>query len=362
MIPLNPVRSVTLLAMRACAVLLVAVAPAATAEFRDPLDTPARLTVLAPSSVLNAVARAGDRLVAVGPHGRIVVSDDRGARWQQVHVPTSVDLVAVQFPTPIDGWAVGHGGIVLSTNDAGTTWTKRLDGAQAGALMLSYYDRQESSNSEIASARAASEQFAGEGSTHPFLDLWFESARSGFVIGPFNLIFRTDDGGQTWVPWYHRVDNPRAMNLNAIRGVAGEVWIVGEQGLLLRLDRSKQRFIAVPPPYQGSYFGLVPLPHAVIAFGMRGNIFRSADGGVNWSRVEAGEDGGLTSGTVLDDGRVVIASMSGALIVSTDGGASFTRMLTSRPLSVFGIAPVGGANAIAVAGLGGIRIEQLHHQ
>ena len=39
--------------------------------------------------------------------------------WQQADVPVSSDLVAVPFPTPTHGWAVGHDGVVLHSADAG---------------------------------------------------------------------------------------------------------------------------------------------------------------------------------------------------------------------------------------------------
>ena len=32
----------------------------------------------------------------------------------------------------------------------------------------------------------------------PLLDVWFDNERSGFVVGAFNLIFHTDDGGASW--------------------------------------------------------------------------------------------------------------------------------------------------------------------
>jgi photosystem II stability/assembly factor-like uncharacterized protein len=62
---------------------------------------------------LTGIARAGKRLVAVGERGIVVLSDDDGATWRQASVPVSVTLAAVQFPTPTQGWVVGHYGVVL---------------------------------------------------------------------------------------------------------------------------------------------------------------------------------------------------------------------------------------------------------
>ena len=334
--------------------------PAHAAPFQDPLNTVAQISRIAAASTLTAVTRADDRLVAVGPHGQILISDDQGKHWRQVPAPTSVDLVAVYFPSAKKGWAVGHGGVVLHTEDGGQTWRKQFDGAQAAAAMLNYYKQQVSPSDAQSSAAlvAVARQFVRDGAIHPFLDVWFENEQSGFVVGPFNLIFRTEDGGTTWTPWFDRTENPKGMNLNVIRGQGGEVYIAGESGLLLKLDRAKQRFLAVRQPYKGCYFGLLVTPQAVVVFGMRGNIFRSTDGCQTWQKAEVGENNGLMSGAVLDDGRLVIAGLSGIPLVSSDGGVSFSRLSFAKSTPIFGVAPAGKED-LAVVGIGGVRVEPL---
>src|SRR3546814_12970323 len=100
----------------------------ASAGFADPLDTPAIASALSDQHLINGLARAGDRVIAVGQRGHILLSDDDGAHWAQAKVPVSSDLTAVSFPTARDGWAVGHDGVVLAIQCGGTKWTRRLDG------------------------------------------------------------------------------------------------------------------------------------------------------------------------------------------------------------------------------------------
>src|SRR3546814_13959146 len=52
-------------------------APLASAEFTDPLDAPAITSALAEHGLINGLARAGKRLVAVGERGHILYSDDQ---------------------------------------------------------------------------------------------------------------------------------------------------------------------------------------------------------------------------------------------------------------------------------------------
>lgn len=350
-----------LLSSAALVIGVMALAPAHAAAFQDPLNVPAKISLLAATSMLTAITHAGDRLVAVGPHGRILLSDDQGEKWTQVPVPTSVDLLAAHFPSAKKGWVVGHGGIVLHTEDGGQTWRKQLDGAQAGAAMLKYYESQvQGDDARAQAALTAAKQFAQDGTIHPFLDVWFENERVGYIVGPFNMVLRTADGGTSWMPLLERTDNPKEMNLNAVRGSGGDVYIVGEQGLILKMDREKQHFSALKSPYEGSFFGLISTPQALVVFGMRGSIYRSTDGGASWQKVESGERAGLTSGTVLKDGQLVIVSMSGSILVSADGGAHFSPVPVGRTTPLFGVAPAGarGAGVVGIAGAGVETLKQ----
>lgn len=332
---------------------------ASAGTFQDPLNVPARMVAAPHTGMLMAVARAGDHLVAVGPNGRILVSDGQAGVWRQVEVPTSVDLVAVHFPSPQMGWAVGHGGVVLHSSDGGRTWQKQLDGALAAATMVRHYTARESEGTPgAAEALSAARQFEHDGPIHPFLDVWFENDQRGFIVGPFNLIFATEDGGGTWVPWIDRTENPGVMNLHAVRGSGGEVYLAGEQGLLLKLDRAKQGFVALPKPYPGTYFGVLVTPKAVLAFGMRGNVYRTTDAGRTWQKSETGESAGVTAGAVLEDGRPALVSMSGSLLVGSPEGDQFSRT-TLRPVApMFGVA-AAGAGRVAVVGPHGVRVEPL---
>jgi photosystem II stability/assembly factor-like uncharacterized protein len=131
-------RLISLLLVLATATQAVAVAAADTAAL-DVLDVPALRSPLAPRSLLNGLARAGDRVVAVGQRGHVLYSDDAGGNWQQAEVPVSSDLVAVSFPSASSGWAVGHDGVILHTNNAGATWSRQFDGRRVGALLLEAY-------------------------------------------------------------------------------------------------------------------------------------------------------------------------------------------------------------------------------
>jgi photosystem II stability/assembly factor-like uncharacterized protein len=327
--------------------------------FQDPLDTPAETSALAPKSVLVSVARAENRLIAVGTRGHIVISDDGGKGWRQVAVPVSSDLTAVYFVTTKNGWAVGHDGVVLHSDDGGQSWAKQLDGRQANALMLAHYDkRAQSGDADAARVLPEIRRLVEPGPDQPFLDVWFENERVGYVVGSFNLIFRTGDGGTTWEPLYERTENPQGLHLYGIRGIGGEIYIAGERGLLLRFERSSGRFVALASPYQGTYFGIVGKPGTLVAFGLRGHAFRSRDAGRTWEPLETGISAGITSGAVLADGRVVLVSQGGQILIGGDDGRALARVAVATPAPLYGVAPVD-AKTIATVGAHGARVDAI---
>lgn len=331
--------------------------PVVAQGFVDVLDSPAQISPLARHGLLVGLANAGERLVAVGQRGHILHSDDQGQHWQQASVPVSSDLVAVHFPTPSHGWAVGHDGVVLHSDDAGASWLRQFDGRQVGPAMLNHYralSRANPDDEALAALVREAQRMTEEGADKPFLDVWFENERVGYIVGAFNLIFRTEDGGSSWTPWMERTDNPSALNLYAIRPAGGELYIAGEQGLLLKLDRASGRFAASPTPYAGSFFGLLGKPGVALVFGLRGNVLRSVDGGASWSQVETGLPVSITSGTALADGRLALLSQAGHLLLSSDDGASF-QLQPQPSLAPVAAAQAAGPHTLVLVGMRGAR-------
>jgi photosystem II stability/assembly factor-like uncharacterized protein len=323
--------------------------------FRDVLDTPAEASRLAASGILNGVASAGPRLVAVGQRGAIVLSEDGGKTWLQANVPLSSDLTAVCFPTPDLGWAVGHDGVVLHSRDGGRNWVKQLDGIAAGRLIAAHAQRQ-----EHAPGAGDAEFFLKDGPDKPFLDVWFENDKSGYIVGAFNLIFSTDDGGATWKPLLDRTDNPKRLHLYGVRGAGREVYIAGEAGLVLRLDPAARRFVALPVDYEGSFFGVAIKEDSVIVFGMRGNAFRTRNAGRTWTRLATGTGSTLNGGAVLADGRLVLVSQGGQALLSGDDGDSFVASSVKPSLPIAAVTAVPAVpRAVALAGLRGVQVQAL---
>src|SRR6188472_1854964 len=181
-------------------------------DLNDSANKPAEIEPLAAGSLLLDLAVAGDRLVAVGERGHVLISDDQGATWRQAKsVPTRVMLTAVFFVDGQYGWAVGHDETILNTVDGGETWTRS--------------------------------HFAPE-AQQPLLDLWFANRVSGIAVGAYGAYFTTNDGGRNWsgakfapaprvVPGAAKTppaeeDIPPDYHLNRIVGVGNRLYIAAE--------------------------------------------------------------------------------------------------------------------------------------
>lgn len=340
-------------------VVLIAASPARAASgFQDPLDFPAQMRSSVATRPLLAIARAGDQLVAVGSRGLIVRSEDQGKSWTQSVVPVQSDLLAVHFPNPRDGWAVGHDGVILSSHDGGKSWTKQFDGRLAAEAFKKFYAA-DGADPAMRTAAAQVEQNFKAGPALPYLDVWFEDADKGFVVGSFGMIAATSDGGKTWEPWLHRMENDQSLNLNGIRGIEGDIYIVGERGIVLKLDRANRRFKTVDTGYAGSFFGIAGNAEVLLAFGLRGVAYRSGDAGRSWEALKMPAETTINGATVRrDPAGFILINNAGQILTGDVTARSFQLGRAENPMRYTGVV-LGNNDSVIVTGMGGVRTERL---
>lgn len=340
---------------------LSALATTVWAEAAFPaLERPAMQVRVPERAVLQAAVFAGKRVVAVGERGIVLLSDDGGMHWRQAKgVPVSTTLTAVRFVDAKLGWAVGHGGVILHSNDGGETWARQADGRLLAKVALdAAQQRADAAPGDAMSVRQlkSAQLLAGDGPDKPLLDLHFFNARRGFVVGAYNLFFETSDGGATWTSAMGRLENPKGLHLYAIRAQGAGVYIVGEQGLMLRSQDTGSSFQPLVSPYNGSWFSLVAMPNgALVVAGLRGNAYYSPNKGQTWSRIEGAAPVSFVSAVALADNTVLLTNQAGQLLTSRLG-ESFSNlgMPSLPPLS--DVLPLLGGGLLAVGMAGAIRL------
>lgn len=331
----------------AAATTATAAAAPAAAEGPAVLRTPALITPRAAGAAMLAVARAGRRLVAAGERGIVRLSDDDGAGWSQARVPVQVSLTALHFADARRGWATGHLGTILRTGDGGASWTLQLHGIDAARRLLA------AAADEPARQRA--QRLVDEGPDKAFFDLDLAGPR-GLAVGAYGLAAETRDEGGSWQPVPSaRLPNPKGLHLYAARWLGRQLFVAGEQGLLLRSDDGGASFEPLASPYKGSFFGLLATrAGSLIAFGLRGHAFRSTDAGASWEKLETGVPASLGAGVQRADGRLLLLAQNGDLLASRDDGRHFERLPAARPLPAAALAACDDGHVV-VAGLRGLQ-------
>jgi photosystem II stability/assembly factor-like uncharacterized protein len=300
--------------------------------------------------LLSDVARAGNRIVAVGDRGYVVFSDSNGESWERAKTPAGVALLtSVHFAEGNTVWATGHDSTILKSTDQGKEWTQAYSSTK---------------------------------DKRPLLDVLFVDANIGFAVGAYGAFYETNDAGKSWSARKVIPSAPKAAakpvaksvrgkqlevedevektdedrHLNAIVKLAdGRLFIVGEAGTMLVSSDAGKTWSRVASPYKGSFFGVIQANDgAVVAFGLRGNVYRSADGLKSWSQVNVNTKASMMGATKLADGTIALAGLSGALLVSRDAGASFTP-LSSGTIKALSGAVTGGPNSLLVIGETGAR-------
>jgi photosystem II stability/assembly factor-like uncharacterized protein len=291
---------------------------------------PAEPSPLAASTLVLGVAAAGERLVAVGAFGHVLLSDDYGATWRQAEsVPTQVTLTAVAFTDAAHGWAVGHDAVIIHTEDGGVTWSVQYSDLEFG---------------------------------NPLLTVCFPDETHGLAMGALGLVLETRNGGRRWNarPLLRRdvVD----LNLNKLVQSSGMLYVASEFGIVYRSSDGGASFGAYQSPSTAALWSALALPDGTLVFmAADGEVWRASASLQSWSRLAVPPGLRFIGGAVLPDGHFVLAGA--ATSASDDGALAFGDpadakliFLKRRGHGPFTAVARGPRGAIVLAGQKGLSL------
>ena len=290
---------------------------------------PAEHVPAAATSMMLSATLAGSRIVAVGDHGVVLLSDDAGKSFRQARsVPVSSTLTSVSFVDATHGWVVGQWGVVLNTTDGGENWA-----LQRSDLTVD----------------------------QPLFSVHFKNSKDGWAVGLWSLMLHTVDGGVTWItvkppppPGGKKADR----NLYRIFANAdGAMFIACEQGRVMQSADDGATWNYIETGYTGSFWSGVALQDgALLVGGLRGTIYRSIDRGKTWSVSQSTFKSSITDMLQLADKSIVAVGLDGVTLISGDDGVSFSGNQRSDrvPLTALSKSPVGGAPPVVFSASGPI--------
>ena len=237
--------------------------------------------------------RAGKRIVAVGEHGIVLLSDDEGKTYRQARsVPVSATLSAVTFTDDKRGWTVGQWGTILATSDGGETWEKqRMDTA----------------------------------ADQPLFSVRFTNDHDGIAVGLWSLMLQTHDGGKTWAKTTlpNPPDGGKAdRNLyHVFSDQKSALYISAEQGIVLKSTDGGANWSYLTTGGKGSLWSGVAMPDGrIVVGGLLGSLFQSSDGGATWQPLKAETKSSIT-GLVASGKELVAVGLDGLVLKQREDGA-----------------------------------------
>jgi photosystem II stability/assembly factor-like uncharacterized protein len=111
-------------------------------------------------------------------------------------------------------------------------------------------------------------------------------------------------------------------------------------------------------PYEGSFFGVTEAKSSVLAFGLRGNVFRSDDAGRSWTKVDAGLPASVVAAARTSRDATLLADAGGRVVATEDGGRTFTAVTLKQPMPTSALADAGEGR-LALVGVRGVAVTEM---
>jgi len=178
-------------------------------------------------SVLNKKDEVIDSLV--------MRTDDGGATWHRIKVPSKRELFHLDFSGRSDGWIVGDHGVILATNDGGVSW-----------------------------------RLQNSGTTRALYNVDFQNDNIGYAVGGGGTILRTENGGENWIT---SPSNIRSTLLRVDFADNNNGWIVGRDGTVLRSSDKGRTWVQQASNTKTHIYGLFMMKKTGWAVGQNGSLF-----------------------------------------------------------------------------------------
>ena len=281
---------------------------------------PVRVTGVVPVTYTTRPKPVASSVVgwAVGSGGAIIHTTDAGASWAQQTTPTTAALYDVGFASERLGIAVGSGGVVLRTTDGGTTWAPTNSGTNARLRRLDMIDTLNAwavgdSGKIIHSTDGGASWVAQvSGTTGQLYGVDFITADIGWAVGQGPCVLKTTDGGVSWGPM-----NPPAASGTLWTSVSFQDplhgWATSLSGIIVSSINGGQSWSTT---YNHLNLGWGPSIYTIkanagggiLCCGSRGTLSASQDDGATWNSQTAN-----LPPQYLRQSRNIIASIPGRM-------------------------------------------------
>ncbi len=266
--------------------------------------------------------------------GPTIKPDTLSAGWSKLSIAGETSLSDIFFISATNGYATSNSDLYRST-DGGINWVKLSLATQNWVNCFVTADGKAffgafNSNNIFKTINSGSSFVSSTLDSNPF-DIFFTDNNNGFCIARFGL-YSTVDAGVNWQK-VTTTGLPASLNnyasLSLINNSAG--WIVTDNGIYRSTGGSFSNWQAsiINGGTSGSAFAAVYAVSVSTVFATNhyGEIFKSTDGGVNFSFIKKLEDGGFTDIHFLTD-QIGYANAGRSIYKTTDGGINWAKVVS----------------------------------
>jgi len=288
-----------------------------------------------------------DRGWVVGASGLLLRTNDGGSSWVIRQSGTEEELVDVFFYDDAHGWVVGANGTVLRSVDGGATWrrmAKPTDRHLTGVHFVSAAEGWACGTGGVIlhtvdGGRSWETQPSNMSDT--LFEIQFLDALYGYAVGWHGEVRSTADGGATWVRRRTPFSDPQApaevVELTGLSFVTrDEGWVVGNHYdvIMHTADGGASWDVQRYRPTAGEYLGAVQFVDdktGVAVGGEEGKVLRTTDGGASWRELDAPADYPLTGVSFASATEGWACGYGSCVDYSTDGGSSWLSLRDNLP-------------------------------
>ena len=259
-------------------------------------------------------------------------------QWiRQSPIPTGINLQGCFWTSPTHGFIAGEGATAMETTDGGQTWRTIILSMSATEPLYNVYFRDTNNGFFIGNSATQPDIFrtTNGGATwqrvtnFPVGGSWneidFVSATIGFV-GANGAIARSTDGGARWQLMSGYPDCPVIFGMDfrdAQMGLAGGEKVFNDPGPgIFKTTDAGATWVRKHPDSANDVVWL-DSNTAVATVGV--SIYRSTNAGDSWTLASGQISTGLLDLTVLPNGCIAGVSGQGDVWRSTDGGFNWTQ-------------------------------------